>query len=427
MTDSIGVESFEARLLSSEPGPRCAVIGLGFIGSTLMDALRVSRIETHGFDRDARAVVRYRARRDPAGELGDTTWSVGTDVRVLDRADVIFVAVRAPVDARGLTDLEPLENAGRCIRGLEPRERLIVVVSTLPPGTTRRFASSCSEGRSDIFVVHSPERLSVGHDWRMLRRLPHLVGGVDVRSSRLGLSFLGRVFDQVVPVSAPEVSELSKLLENAFISVGVALIGEITRIAHGLGIPARDVTEAAATKSFGYHAFHPGPGIGGHCLPNDLAMLAQIARSLGFDAALVEAAAQVAALQPRLVVDRAESVLSGAEHGLRGARVLLVGMGFKPGTADTTASPAEGVVRELRRRKSSPCYVDSRVDSFSVDGEDVPRVEVGELESQTFRIALVLAGDPAVSSETLERSAETIVDAGGGFVLAGGPLNAHRL
>jgi nucleotide sugar dehydrogenase len=427
LTSAQRIAAFEARLRARDPGPCCAVIGLGFIGSTLMDALRASRIEAHAFDRDRRAVARYAVGRDLSLPEDGPRWSVGSDEGVLERADVVLVAVRAPIDSAGRTDLEPLESAAGTIRALPRRPRLVAVVSTLPPGTTRRFATWCREGGADVFVVHSPERLSVGHDWRMLRRIPHLVGGVDEASSRLGAAFLGRVCETIVPVAAPEVSELSKLLENAFITVGVGLIAEVTRIAHALGVTGRDVTDAAATKPFGYHAFHPGPGVGGHCLPNDLKMLGESARSLGWEAALLEATARVTAAQPRLVVDRAQSVLAAAGQDLRGARVLIVGMGFKAGTADTTATPAEEIVRELRRRRAQPFYVDSRVASFAVDGEEVPRIDGDRLDGETFPIALVLAGDPALRCAALAAAARAVVDAGGGAVLSGGPLEAHRL
>ena len=139
--------------------------------------------------------------------------------------------------------------------------------------------------------------------------IPHLVGGLDPRAGRLAAAFLSCLCDMVVPVASPEVSELSKLLENAFITVGVGLAGEITRIAHGLGVSASEVCEAAATKTLGYHPFHPGPGVGGHCLPNDLRMLQAAARNLGWDAPLLAGASRVTAEQPRWVVDRLETLV----------------------------------------------------------------------------------------------------------------------
>jgi nucleotide sugar dehydrogenase len=261
----------------------------------------------------------------------------------------------------------------------------------------------------------------------MLRRIPRLVGGIDADSARLAASFLRRLCDDVFPVSSPEVSELSKLLENAFISVGVALVGEATGIARALGISGREVTEAAATKPFGYHAFHPGPGVGGHCLPNDLDTMASCARELGCDAALLDAASAVVARMPVAVVDELEAILRQSGRALHGARVLVVGAGFKIGTEDTTASPAREVIRQLRRRGAASFYTDSLVDSFCVDDQAVARVDAKALDHERFTAALVLSGDRALRAESLMRAADVVLDAGGGQAIPGGLPGAHRL
>jgi UDP-N-acetyl-D-glucosamine dehydrogenase len=341
----------------------------------------------------------------------------------------VFIAVRALVDAGGRVDLEPLEAAEATIRSWPGADRLILVETTLPPGTTRSFADRLAglPHGDGIFVAHTPERLSVGHNWRDFRRIPHLAGGVDAAAGRLALRVLSRLCETVVPVSCPEVSELSKLLENAFITVGAALAGEITGIAGALGIEASEVCAAAATKSQGYHAFHPGPGVGGHCLPNDLRMLAGAARALGREAPLLDGAAMVTARMPSLVADRLESRLARSGLALAGARVLLVGVGFKIGSSDTAETPARDVIRVLRGRGALPCYLDHSVASFEVDGIAVPRIDAAALARETFPGGIVLAGDPSIEASLLRGAVRILLDAGGGRVLRGAPGDMPRL
>ncbi len=415
-------ERLAARLHGGEC--RCGVIGLGFIGSTVMDALVACGIEAHGVDRDRAAVDRYRATRSQ-GASGPRPRSVGTDPAVLNGTDAVFVAVRLPVSASGEVDLEALLDVASTLRAI-PGERLVLLESTVPPGTTRRFAGWLGE-RADCFVAHSPERLAVGHDWQMLKRIPHLVAGVDEHATRPAETLLRRICDTVVPVSAPEVSELSKLLENAFLSVGIALVGEVARLAHELGVSAREVSDAAATKPFGYYAFHPGPGVGGHCLPNDLRMLGDVARATGKRSPLLDAAIAANAEHSARVVDRLDAVLRSNGAKLDAARVLLVGLGFKPGSADTTATPARDVVRLLRARGAETMYVDSRIDSFEVDSVPVPRIVTDELATSRITAVLVLAGDPELSEQQLLAPSAIVLDAGGGAILAGGLRSAHRL
>ncbi|MCP3980427.1 MAG: nucleotide sugar dehydrogenase [bacterium] len=383
----------------------CGVIGLGFIGSTLVDALMQSGFSVRGYDRDPAAVARASDRA-----------TVDTDASVIGDARVVFVAVRAIVGDGGEIDLEPLNSAAQTLRAHGVDGKLILVESTLPPGTTRRFAAeSLGIGEaSTTFVAHSPERLSAGHDWRVFRDTPHLVGGIDPASARVAERMLASVCKQVVPVSSPEVSELSKLLENVFISTGVALAGEITRLAHELGLSGAEVCEAAATKPFGYRAFHPGPGVGGHCLPNDLRILRTFAHDAGFVPPVLDGVERTTAAMPGYVVDRLDSALRDAGVRLEGSTVLLVGVGFKIGHPDTTKTPARAVARVLRARGAEVCFLDSQVNSFEVDGEPVRRMQNGDLRSGAIAAAILLAGDAQVEPARLREASAVVLDAGGG-------------
>ena len=392
------------------------VIGLGFIGTTLLHGLLAAGFTVVGVDRSEDAV---RACRDrTAAAFPDATgWLVGTDPALLEPCALLVVAVRALVREGQPADLEPFAAVARTLRGMQLEGRLILVESTLPVGGTRRFAAQALDldPEAPTFVAHSPERLSVGDDWRAFRRLPHLTGGLDPLATSVAAAVLGQVVDRVVPVSSPEVSELSKLLENAFMTVGISLVGEISRVAAAAGIEATEVCEAAATMSSGYHPFFPGPGIGGHCLPGDLSLLRESFRSLEQASPLLDATAWTLQQLPRQVVHRLAGLL--APDGLAGARILLVGVGFKPGSAETWATPAVGVARALALAGATAAFLDELVPRLEVDGVALPRVELGELGG--FDAVVVLSGDRRARAELLRGTGRVLLDASGGRGLHG--------
>lgn len=405
-------------------------IGLGFIGTTVMDALVAAGFETHSYDITPAVVQRYQDNGPGFLPPDGKPWSVGTDESVLDRADVVFVAVRGLIRPDRTLNMAPFRAVAEALKR-HPKKggRLVLMESTVPPGSTRIWAREWLGlgPDDDTFVCHSPERLSVGHTWQDFRRIPHLVGGLGPEDTALGARLLGKLVDRVVPVSAPESSELSKLLENAFMTVGISLIGEITRICHGLGITAEEVCAAAGTKPFGYFAFGPGPGVGGHCLPNDLQILRHTAHSLGITSAMLDGVNDAKDRMPGEAVDQLGRLLAAKGKKLAGNPVLLVGMGFKVGSADLSDTPATDIVREVRARGAEPVYIDSRVPEFSVHDVDVRRIDAAHLRPGAFDGCLVLAGDPALSAETLRAAVDVILDTGGGRALDGTLVGAERL
>ena len=404
---------------------RCGVLGLGFIGSTLMDALVAWGWETWGVDRDPNAVERYRSKGPARWQDPSRPWHVGVDPLVLAQADVIVIAVRGLVRPDHTIDWEPLHAAADTLRRLPVRPRLLLLESTVAPGMTRAFAREMlGIGPNDpVFVAHSPERLSVGHDWEAFHRIPHVVGGLDDAATTLAARFLATVVEQVVPVPTPEASELTKLLENAFMSVGIALVAEVTRAANNMGIDASAVCRAAATKPFGYFAFHPGPGVGGHCLPNDLDILRATCREQGWAPSLLDATARVSEEMPKTTLDRLESFMATAGLPMDGARVLLVGVGFKIDSADTSATPARAVARELRLRGAVPLFMDQNVTAFEADGIALARLLPDDLPAARLGGVLILSGDRSVHPEALKAAAPVILDTGGGKALAS-PMQA---
>ena len=399
---------------------KCAVVGLGFIGVTVLAAVADAGFETSGIDRSAFAVDRARAVIGPSARLS-------TAPGPMSEADVVLIAIRIVPDVIRGVDLEPLDAVVTDLAALPPRPRLVVLMSTVPPGTTRALATKIGAGDGS-FVAYAPERLQVDDPIWTIDRIPHIVGGLDRESTRLATQFVSTFVTSVQSVTSPEVAEMSKLLENSFNAVGIALIGELTPLAHEMGIQMAEVSAAAATKPFGYRAFHPGPGIGGHCIPNDLRMLRDSGRQAGVATPLLDETEEISQRLPSITVDRLADLLAARACELAGAHVLLIGLGFKVGTADTTDTPAIEVSRELRRRGALPFGVDSRCQALIVDGVPLRQVDHRSLGSgEKYDAAIVLAGDPAISGEALARSVHVVLDAGGGRALQGslGPAAAR--
>jgi UDP-N-acetyl-D-glucosamine dehydrogenase len=364
-----------------------------------------------GYDRSPLAVA--TCRHNTLEVFKGKKWSVGTDPVVLLDSDVIVVAVRILISRGYIPNFEPLQSVAKLLLNMSLDGRLILIASTLPGGSTRRLTREWLglDESSLTFVAHIPERLSEGQDWQELRTLPHLVGGLDPISTDIASEVMGTIVERIVPVSAPEVSELSKLLENAFLTVNISLVSEITKVAHCLGVTGTEVCSAAATKPSGYLPFFPGPGIGGHCLKNDLLILHNTFQAMGEDAPILDAVATEVDAMPILVINRLTELLLGR---LKEMDILLVGVGFKPWSSDTSATPAGPLVRLLRIAGANPIFVDGGVNYFDVDGQPVEKIDASELHHKRFPIAVILSGDPGLDPGILTSTAKQVLDASGG-------------
>lgn len=390
------------------------VIGQGIVGA--MTARLASRAAARviAYDRDPARVAAVGRESE-----GVPNWSVVDDVMALNSADVLVIAVRVPLRSDGTPDVSPLQRACSDVARLELRPRLLMLETTVPPGTTRRmFEPLVTSDDAALLVAHCPERLRVGDGEQEVLSVPRLVGGLTSAATSLACFYLTRVGYQVVPVSSPEVAELSKLLENAFLTTGISLMGEITRLAHALGVSAMEVASAAASKPNGYYSFWPGAGIGGHCLGNDLALLQGTARRLRISTPLLDGVADAAAAMTPSVLDYLRLLLRQQSLELKGAKIWIVGVGFKVGSSDTAATPAIDLVRGLRKQGADVVYSDKGVDDFSVDDTPVLRV-THEAWPQDVTAAVVLAGDPTLNLSTLSEHVVLILDLGGARIMSG--------
>jgi UDP-N-acetyl-D-glucosamine dehydrogenase len=394
---------------------RVGVIGQGIVGAMTARLTARTGWPVIGYDRsrDRVAMLARETRQTP-------NWRVDSDPRVIQRANVLVIAVRIMALPDGTVDDRTLRRVCDDLAALEPRDRLVLLETTVPPGVTRRLSADLRAmwPGAQIHVAHCPERLRVGDSPDDVLAVPRLVGGIDARSTDLACRYLRRIGYQAVPVSSPEVAELSKLLENAFLTTGISLMSEVTNVAHALGISAAEVASAAATKSTGYYPFRPGAGIGGHCLGNDLEMLRSCAVAAAVATPLLDGVAAATELITAGVVKHLRRALAESEMDLAGATIWIIGVGFKVGSGDVTASAAIDMTRELRQAGAHVVYSDALVNEFEVDAQSVPRVTVATLRTKVAA-AIVLSGDTTIDLGDLATSARIVLDLGGTQIMNG--------
>jgi UDP-N-acetyl-D-glucosamine dehydrogenase len=349
------------------------IVGLGYVGLPLAVSFAEAGEEVIGVDIDHTRVAALADGRSPIEDIPDerlravlgscrfTTRSVE-----LHEAEAILVCVPTPLTRNREPDLGPLLAASRSLADVVRRDQVIVLESTTFPGTTREhlvpvLEESGLRAGQDFALAFSPERVDPGRTDYTMRTTPKVVGGLTATCTERAASVYARICDHVVPVSTPEVAELSKLLENIFRSVNIALVNELARLADRMGIDIWEVIDAAATKPFGFTRFDPGPGMGGHCLPVDPFYLAWKAREYDISTEFIELAGKVNQSQPYFCVEKIERALNDAGKAVHGARILLLGVSYKAGVGDLRESPALKIIQLLRRRGGDVRYHDPHV------------------------------------------------------------------
>lgn len=411
---------------------RVGVIGLGYVGLPLALAFAEVGGEVVGVDIDPEKVASLRAGRSPIRDVSEAALQAAlasgrfrptADYAAMRDVEAIFICVPTPYDAMRAPDLSYVRAAAE---GLVPYLRqghLVVLQSTTYPGTTEEVVRPILErsglrAGEDFDLAFSPERIDPGNREWTVRNTPKVVGGVTERSTARAAALLRRLGAPVHPVSSPRVAEMSKLLENIFRSVNIALVNELALLCERMGVDIWEVIEAAKTKPFGFMAFYPGPGVGGHCIPVDPYYLSWKAREYDFYTKFIELAAEVNQGMPFHVVHKVEEALDRyAGRGLRGARVLVLGVAFKREVDDARNSPAERIIELLLERGAEVAYHDPYVPRFRVGGSRFHREAVTltsvPLVEEWLRWAdgvVIVAGHRAVDYGKVVRTARLVVD-----------------
>ena len=337
---------------------KVSIIGQGYVGLTI-SAFAAARHEVVGFDNSQRVVDQLNqgishiegvesaviAQWAKAGRYFATT--NGADIK---GSEIVVIAVPTPLTKDRQPDMSFIESACRTIAENIDRPVLVINESTSFPGTVRNFIKPTIEKLSAIKFEHmyaiSPERVDPGRGDYNQKNTPRLYAGLTPEASEKTRDFYSSFCDQLVEVSSPEVAESAKLFENTFRQVNIALVNEFAQIAHKLGISVNEVLDAADTKPYGFMKFNPSAGVGGHCIPVDPSYLAHVAEGLGVPATFIERANEVNLEMPKYVVSRVAADNGGS---LKGKKVQVVGVSYKPNVADTRETPAELVIEELKR------------------------------------------------------------------------------
>src|SRR5438128_2743506 len=416
-----------ARRRAHSRHPRClhsqamkiGIVGLGYVGLPLGVAFAEAGHEVVGVDADARRVAAVEAGEsyveDVSSErLRSLPARLHATLRYADLAscDAVIIAVPTPLTRNREPDLGPLVSAGTALAGVLQEGQLVVLESTTYPGTTRERLvpmleeSGLAAGR-DFSVAFSPERVDPGRTDYTMRNTPKVLAGLTPECLERAKDVYAEVCDELVAVSTLEAAELSKLLENVFRSVNIALVNELAMLCDRMGINVWEVVEAAATKPYGYMRFDPGPGMGGHCLPVDPFYLAWKAREYDTPTEFVELAGEVNQEMPYFCVEKLSRALNDHAKAVRGSRIGVVGVSYKAGVGDLRESPAIKIMRLLRARGADLVYSD----------EFVPELPDFDLRTESLEsaltdcdVAIIVTAHPGLDVQRVLQQAPLVVD-----------------
>jgi UDP-N-acetyl-D-glucosamine dehydrogenase len=398
---------------------KVGIVGLGYVGLPLAVAFAEAGCEVVGVDTDPRRIERLRRSESdiedvPSAELRGIAdrFTASDDYRNLSRCEAVVICVPTPLANHREPDLSYLVDAATQLSRVLHEGRLVVLESTTYPGTTRERLlpileeSGLAAGR-EFNLAYSPERIDPGRTDHTVRTTPKVVGGLTDECRRRATELYGLICDEVVEVSSPEVAELTKLLENIFRSVNIALVNELAQLCDRMDIDVWEVVDAAGTKPFGFMRFDPGPGMGGHCLPIDPFYLAFKAREHDFYTEFVELAGKLNQAQPHFCVEKIERTLNDASKPVRGSRVLLLGVAYKGGVGDLREAPALKIIRLLRDLGADIAYHDPHVPELSEFG--LKSVDL-DAELPAADIACIITAHPEVDHERVVREAQLVLD-----------------
>ncbi|WP_422770259.1 nucleotide sugar dehydrogenase [Plantactinospora sp. WMMC1484] len=403
------------------------ILGLGYVGLPLAREAVRSGASVLGFDVSRRVVDGLNAGASHVDDLSDADiaemvaagFRATTDETEIATASTALICVPTPLAEDGGPDLAAVESAaGAVARNLRPG-MLVILESTTYPGTTDEIVRPILEKSGlkagvDFHLAFSPERIDPGNKDFGPRNTPKVVGGHTPACTERAAEFYGRFVERIVRTKGTREAETAKLLENTYRHVNIALVNEMARFCHELGIDLWDVIRAASSKPFGFQPFYPGPGVGGHCIPIDPNYLSHNVRMrLGYPFRFVELAQEINATMPSYVARRAQNILNDAGMATNGANILLLGVTYKPDIADQRESPAVPLARLLAGLGAKLSYHDPYVTNWSASGIDVRRVEDAESAVAEADLAILVQNHHVYDAEKLARQARRFFDTRG--------------
>lgn len=365
------------------------ILGQGYVGLPLAKAAVAGGYQVIGFDVSEDKVAKLKAGHSHIDDIEDAHVQVmlgsgyvpTTDAAALKDADIFVISVPTPLSPEGGADLTAVEVASHTVGSVLVPPVTVILESTTYPGTTEEFVRPIIESYgwkhgTDFLLAFSPERVDPGRTDFTIINTPKIVGGVTKKATDSACDFYGRFISQVVPVSGTREAETAKLLENTYRHVNIALVNEMAMICHELKIDVWEVIRAASTKPFGFQAFTPGPGVGGHCIPIDPNYLShEVKKQLGYPFHFVDLAQEINGGMPKYIAGRVGAILNGDKMAINGSRVLLLGVTYKPDIKDQRESPAVPVAQYLLDAGAELQFHDPHIAQWMVGDLLFERVE----------------------------------------------------
>jgi len=400
------------------------VVGLGYVGLPMAVELGKAGFQVTGVDVSDAKVETIQAGEsgvkdvpafEVAGLRATDKLKATTDFAATATADVVVICVPTPLSKTRDPDLSFILNSCEQIATHLHPGQLIILESTTYPGTTQELVLPLMEKTGhkvgeDFYLAYSPERIDPGNKTYTLTNTSKIVGGTTPECNEMAALFYGQLIDDVVTVSSTGTAEITKLLENTFRSVNIALVNEVALMCDKLEIDVWEVISAAATKPYGFMPFYPGPGLGGHCIPIDPHYLAWKMRTLDFQSKFIELASEVTRSMPTYVVTKVSDVLNLFERSVKGSSILVLGVTYKPNVGDIRESPALDIIEMLQTKGAHVSYHDPFVGRLSIENIDMASVELTEATVQAADCVVIATNHESFDYQALIDHAKCIFD-----------------
>lgn len=404
------------------------VIGLGYVGLPLLDAFIRSGFSCQGFDVDEPKIAALNSGESYIKHIGSSTvqgwldaekFEATSDMSRMSESDVLLICVPTPLNKSRDPDLKYVQLTSEAIAKVLRKDQLVILESTTYPTTTRDVVVPILEASglkcgSDFFVAYSPEREDPGNPDYSAAGIPKVVGGMEPVSKALACQLYKHAIVDVVPVSSPEIAEAAKILENTYRAVNIALVNELKILFDRMGIDIWEVVDAAKTKPFGFQAFYPGPGLGGHCIPIDPFYLSWLARLQGLNTRFIELAGEVNSNMPRYVIARLAEFLNDAGKPIKGSKIALLGMAYKKDVDDPRESPSFELLELLLERGADVSYNDPHIPELpKMRHHDVPEMASSEMSPEYLAeqdCVLIATDHSAYDYDFIVKHSQLIVD-----------------
>lgn len=404
------------------------IVGLGYVGLPLIRAFIAAGYRTMGFDVDSSKVERLLAGESYIGHISSEwiadciekgKFTPTADMRRMAEADCLLICVPTPLSDSRDPDLYYVEATARQIAETLRPGQLVVLESTTYPGTTRDvvlpiLAAGGLKVGTDFYLAYSPEREDPGNPDFTASGIPKVVGGLEPTSARLAQKLYGDAVVNIVPVSSCEVAEACKILENTYRSVNIAMVNELKMLFDRIGLDVWEVIDAAKTKPFGFQAFYPGPGLGGHCIPIDPFYLSWVARKYGMITRFIELAGEINTSMPQYVISRLAEALNEQGKPINGSKILVLGVAYKKDVDDPRESPSFVLMEQLQKAKAVLSYNDPHVPSLpKMRHHDLPEMESVPLTEAVLKAQdciLIATDHSAYDYDFIVKHARLVID-----------------